>query len=242
MSGETILTEVRDGLAVLTLNRPERHNAISIKMRQEIISTLVAWREDPAVGMVIITGAGPSFTAGFDLGEFKVPELLPEIFRTSSLYHRELWRFPKPTLAAVNGPALAGGFDLAKLCDMRICSEKAAFGHPEIRFTPTLYTPLKWIVGTGPARDLCLTGRTIDAQEAFRIGLVSEVTKPEVLLERASEIGRGILKAPAHVLATVKRFFVENDAWGFEESFCREHDAAFQEFIMNALAGSFKKA
>ncbi|MCX7634519.1 MAG: enoyl-CoA hydratase/isomerase family protein, partial [Syntrophales bacterium] len=163
MERQTITTTVRDGIGIITLNRPERRNAISIPMRRELSELLTLWREDSQVHAVVITGAGTTFSAGFDLGEFKEPSLLLDIYQTSSRYHRDVWYFPKPTLAAVNGPALAGGFDLAKLCDLRVCSSTARFGHPEIRFAPTLYTPLKWIVGAGWARDLCMAGRIIDA-------------------------------------------------------------------------------
>ena len=152
--------ELAGGIGILTLNRPERRNALSIEMRREIIGCLQKWKESKTIGVMILTGAGDAFTAGFDLTEFTKPELLSEIFATSSRYHRDLWYFPKPTIAAVNGPALAGGFDLAKLCDIRVCGRSAVFGHPEIKFgSPVLYTPLRWIVGEGIARDLCLTGR-----------------------------------------------------------------------------------
>jgi enoyl-CoA hydratase/carnithine racemase len=234
MTYETIQIEERqDRIGLITLNRPEKRNAISIRMRCELMACLENWKKNSAVGAVILTGAGTAFTAGFDLGEFRKPELLFELYRTSSQYHRDLWRFPKPTIAAVNGQALAGGFDLAKLCDIRICTGEASFGHPEIKFgSPTLYTPLKWIVGDGLARELCLTGKVIDAQEAYRIGLVNEIVEREKLVERAIEIGLKMLEAPDSALQTTKRFFTAHAALGFEESFSIEHDKAFQEFLL----------
>jgi len=98
---------------------------------------------------------------------------------------------------------MGGGFDLATLCDVRICSESAAFGHPEIKFgTPPLFTPLRWIVGDGLARDLCLTGRKIDAREAHRIGLASEIVEADALLQRALQIAAGIMEAPLKALSS----------------------------------------
>lgn len=241
MDNESIVPSVQDRIGIITLNRPDRRNAISIKMRREISHILSLWKEDHDVGAVIITGSGSTFSAGFDLGEFKEPNLYLDLFQSSCQYHRDIWYFPKPTLAAVNGPALAGGFDLAKLCDIRICSPEARFGHPEIRFAPTLYTPLKWIVGAGWARDLCLTGRFIDAAEAHRIGLVSEVVDGKILMERSLELIKTILAAPSFVLHKVKKFFIRNDTLGFEESFAIEHDATFQEFLFTGLASALKE-
>ena len=95
-----------------------------------------------------------------------------DLLAPSSQYHRNVWNFPKPMIAAVNGPALGGGFDLATLCYLRIGSDSCAFAHPEIKFgAPPIITPLRWIIGEGLARDLCLTGRRILAPEAHRIGL-----------------------------------------------------------------------
>ncbi len=234
MSFETIMTEQNDaGIAILTLNRPDKRNAISIRMRREISACLKAWKDDPAIRAVILTGAGGSFTAGFDLSEFKKPALLQELYQTSSEYHREVWYFPKPTIAAVNGAALAGGFDLVKLCDIRICTPEARFGHPEIKFgAPTLFTPLKWLIGAGLARELCLSGKIIDGAEAYRIGLANELVETAQLLEHARQIAEKILEAPQPALEQTKRFFLDNADRGFEESFSIEHDKGFQEFLL----------
>ncbi len=169
-----------DGVATITLARPERRNALSIKLRNEITQQLDSWATDPAVRAVVLTGAGSTFCAGFDLDEFAQADLAPTIKDSSHRYHLAVWHFPKPLLAAVNGPAVAGGMDLCVLCDFRIASANALFGHPEIKFgAPPLFTPLQWIVGVGIARELCLTGRRIDADEALRIGLVNSVSEPE---------------------------------------------------------------
>lgn len=242
MEFRTINADVQGGFAIIYLNRPERRNAISIEMRREISTCLKDWRESEAVGAVILTGKGETFSAGFDLGEFKQPVLYNDIYQTSARYHRDLWYFPKPTIAAVNGPALAGGFDLAKLCDIRLCSKTALFGHPEIKFgIPPLLTPLRWIIGEGLARDLCLTGRRIDAAEAHRAGLVSEVIDGNKLLERARETAAAILEAPMSALRYIKTYMLDHANRGFEEAFSVEHDKAFQEFLLKKAAEAFQE-
>lgn len=237
MEFQTIGAEERpDCIGVITLDRPDKRNAISIRMRQEISACLESWRESPAIGAVIFTGGGAAFSAGFDLDEFRQPERFGELFETSSRYHRDVWNFPKPVIAAVNGPAMGGGFDLATFCDIRLCSDNASFGHPEVKFgAPPLFTPLRWIVGDGPARELCLTGRRIGSQEAHRIGLVSEVVEQDKLLERALQLASTILEAPVATLRFTKRYFSESGGRGFEESFRIEHDRAFQEIILSSI-------
>lgn len=233
MTYETIRCEVAGGVATLTLDRPDRRNALSILMRREISACLAALREDPAAGAVVLTGAGVAFSAGFDLEEFSKPELFDELFESSSRYHKDVWSFPKPVIAAVNGPALGGAFDLACLCDVRLASARASFGHPEIKFgAPPLFTPLRWIVGDGVARDLCLTGRRVDAEEALRLRLVSEVVHPTMLAARAAELARTILEAPAHALRFTKAYLAGNAGAGFEASFEVEHDRAFREILL----------
>jgi enoyl-CoA hydratase len=240
MDYETIGKDISHaGVGILTLNRPDKRNAISVQMRREISSCLKSWKDDPAIRVAVLTGAGNTFTAGFDLSEFNKPALLHELYQTSSQYHRDVWYFPKPTIAAINGPALAGGFDLAKLCDIRIGTGGARFGHPEIKFgAPTLFTPLKWIVGAGLARELCLSGRVIDAKEAYRIGLLNELVEEGKLLARALEIADKIMEAPQYALEQTKHFFLDNADRGFEESFSIEHDKGFQEFLLKKAAAA----
>jgi len=233
MEFQSIKVEEREGgIGIITLNRPEKRNAISIQMRREISHCLNEWKQS-SIHVVIFTGAGLAFSAGFDLDEFRRPELFDELLDSSSKYHKDVWIYPKPTIAAVNGPALGGGFDLTTFCDIRISSPDAVFGHPEIKFgAPPLFTPLRWIVGGGLARDLCLTGRKIDAHEAYRIGLVNEIVEKTELLERAFQIGATILEAPLETIQFTKKYLVDNVGQGFEESFLIEHDKAFREILL----------
>jgi enoyl-CoA hydratase/carnithine racemase len=225
-----------DGIATLTLDRPQRRNALSIKLRDEITEQLDSWAPDPAVRAVVLTGAGSTFCAGFDLDEFAQADLAPSIKDSSHRYHLAVWNFPKPLLAAVNGAAVAGGLDLCVLCDFRIASGDATFGHPEIKFgAPPLFTPLQWIVGVGAARELCLTGRRIDVNEAMRIGLVNRVTEPARLLDDALAMARTITDAPQAALECTKRYLISSPSATFEEAFAVEHDAVFDKFLQGPV-------
>jgi len=191
---------------VLTLDRPERRNALSIALRDEVSVLLDTLAVDEAVKVVVITGAGEVFSAGFDLAEFASddPGVRAGLWPSSDRFHDAVMRFPLPTIAAVNGPALGGGFDLAVLCDVRIAARSAAFAHPEHAFGDVVYAPLHDLVGGAVARDLCFTGRRIDADEALRLGLVREIVPDGELLPVALELARDIAAAPREVLVRTK--------------------------------------
>ncbi|AMV71527.1 enoyl-CoA hydratase/isomerase [Desulfuromonas sp. DDH964] len=237
-SFQHLTTEIRpDGAALLTLNRPQQRNALSIALREELSACLASWRDDPAVGAVVIRGSGPVFCAGFDLKDFADPARFDDLFASSARYHRDLWHFPKPVIAAIDGPALGGGLDLALLCDLRLASESASFGHPEVKFgAPPLYSLLAWVVGAGPARELCLTGRRIDAAEALRIGLVNEIVSGDGLLDRALALAAEILAAPAATLRFAKEMMNASAGGDFEATFAVEHDRAFREVLLPLMA------
>jgi len=223
-----------DGVAVLRLDNEQRRNCVSIAMRDAISDTLDRWAADERVRVVVLTGAGSTFCAGFDLKEFSQPELARTIRDTSRRYHLAVWGFAKPMIAAVNGAALGGGFDLALLCDIRIATPDATFAHPEIKFgAPPLFTPLQWIVGAGIARDLCLTGRKIDAVEAHRIGLVNTIA--DNVLDEAVATARVIAEAPQAALEATKRYLTSNAGVTFDEAFAVEHDRVFDEFLLGAF-------
>jgi enoyl-CoA hydratase len=158
--------------------------------------------------VVTVTGAGEVFSAGFDLREFEQLELADELWASSDRFHRAWLEFPLPTLAAVNGPALAGGFDLAVMCDVRVASDTARFSHPELSFGDVVYGPLHDLVGASVARDLCLTGRVMDAAEARRLGFVSSVVATEGLMPQATETASAIARAPRDVLLRTKAKFI----------------------------------
>jgi len=218
MPYELLLVEKRDKIAVVTLNRPDKRNALSIALRNEIDHCLQELEADDGISAVAIAGAGPSFCAGFDRNEFFVqtPEHAKALADSTDRFHLRLMNFPKPLVAAINGPAMGGGLDLAVLCDLRVCAEDAVFAHPEIKFgAPTLYGPLAEVIGGGLARDLCLSGRRIDAQEALRIWLVSKVVPAARLLDEALALAGTIAEAPLVALKRVKRMIIDRYCWRY---------------------------
>jgi enoyl-CoA hydratase len=220
MTYQFLLCEKREKVALVTLNRPDKRNALSIALRNEIDQCLAEIEADDSVSVVVITGAGPSFCAGFDRNEFfsQEPSHLKALVESTDRFHLRLMNFAKPVVAAINGPAMGGGLDLAVLCDVRVASENAAFGHPEIKFgAPTLFGPLAEIIGGGLARDLCLSGRRIDAQEAHRIGLVSSVVADDRLLDEAMAVANSIAEAPLGALKAVKTMIIQTYSWSYQK-------------------------
>src|SRR3989304_3437816 len=143
MSHQLLLIERDEKIATVTLNRAEKRNALNTQLRDEISAALEELEADDAVSVAVLTGAGPVFCAGFDTKEFETAPPA-EIFsgESSRRYHLRVQHFRKPLVAAVNGPAMGGGFDLAVLCDVRVAAEGAAFGHPEVKFgAPTRFGP-----------------------------------------------------------------------------------------------------
>ncbi len=195
-----------DGVVRLTLARPDKRNALSIALRDEISDALDALADDDTVRAVIVTGEGSTFCAGFDLSEFTVDdaEFQQRLWASSDRYHRTVLCFPLPIIAAVNGPALAGGFDLAVMCDIRVAADTAVFAHPENRFGDVVYGPLHALVGGSIARDLCLTGRRIDAAEALAMRIVSRVVAVEELAAVALDMAVQIAAAPREVSMRTK--------------------------------------
>lgn len=197
-------TAPEDGVVTLTLNRTEKKNALSIALRDELSDALDDLAGDEAVKTVVVTGAGDVFSAGFDLREFQQPELSDQLWASSDRFHATVLRFPLPLVAAVNGPAIAGGFDLAVMSDVRVAADTARFSHPEIEFGDVVYGPLHDIVGGGLARELCFTGRVVEAQEAKTLGLVSSVAPLDELAGEVTRFTNLIGRAPREVLLRTK--------------------------------------
>lgn len=200
-----------DGVATLTLHRPEKKNALSIALRDAVSDELDRLAGHANLKALVITGSGSCFCSGFDLGEFAIdtPGHHDRLWQSSDRFHHTVLRFPLPTIAAVNGAALAGGFDLALMCDIRIASTAAHFGHPEHAFGDVVYALLHDLVGGAIARDLCMTGRPFDAEEALRLGVVSEVVAPAELHAAASHVARRIAQAPRWALVRTKAKAIE---------------------------------
>jgi enoyl-CoA hydratase len=211
----TILEEAH-GVAVLTLNRPEKRNALSRALRDEIMLRLDELEQTDAVRAVVLTGAPPAFCAGFDRREF-TGDGMEKVFEQAIAYHRRVYTFAKPLIAAVNGPALGGGCDLAAMCDFRLAASTAIFGQPQLRFgAPAIYDLMRAVIGTGAAREMCLTGRQYDAHEALAIGLVNRVLDPNELLESATAVARETASLPEGVAEAAKRSFLAQQPRLFE--------------------------
>ncbi len=210
----TTLDLNHDGpVATITLNRPDKRNAISHALIDELLQALNAVLKIEAAQILILTGAGKAFCSGMDLDDLRaLTKRTEEENRADSVtmarLFRTLYDFPRTTIAAVNGPAIAGGCGLATLCDFTLASSAAKFGYTEVRigFVPAIVSAfLVRQVGEKQARDLLLTGRIISADEAFRIGLATEVTAPERLIERARELAGSLLENSPASLAATKR-------------------------------------
>jgi enoyl-CoA hydratase len=202
------IEQAGDGVATVTLDRADKKNALSVELRDKISDALDALAADEAVKVVVLTGEGNVFSAGFDLKEFERgmedPAFGEQLWASSDRYHRTVFEFPLPIVAAVNGPAIAGGFDLAVMCDLRIAADTATFSHPEVTFGDVVYSPLHDLVGGAVARDLCFTGRKVDAAEALALRLVSRVVPPADLPAAATETAGQIARVPRPLLLRTK--------------------------------------
>src|ERR1700732_1195066 len=192
---KTIQITYDSGIATVTLNRPEKRNAVSFELVAELMKAMDEIETSPA-GVVLSSGAGKPVCAGLDLDELKSllgkthEENVKDSARMAAMFRR-LYEFPKPTIAAVNGAAIAGGTGLATMCDFTLAVPEAKFGYTEVRigFVPAIVSSiLVWQVGHKIARDLLLTGRLFDAAEAHRLGLVNEVVAVEQLMNRAGDL------------------------------------------------------
>jgi len=203
-----LLIEPADEHVVLTLNRPERRNALSVALRNAISDALEDLAGDSAVKTVVITGAGQAFSAGFDLKEFDRAatdeNFMRELWASSDRFHRRVLSFPLPLVAAVNGPAIAGGFDLAVMCDLRVASTSARFSHPERSFGDMVYGPLHDLVGGAVARELTIGGRELTANEALAVHLVGAVAEPHQLMAKVADLVQQVCVTPRDVLVRTK--------------------------------------
>ncbi len=191
-----IVDPVSDGVVLLTLNRPQRRNALSAQLRSELVRVLGELAGDDSCRAVVLTGGAGTFCAGFDLKELQESDSPGDVFADAEEYHHEVHTFAKPMIAAISGPALAGGCDLAAMCDIRIAQRDATFGQPQVRFgVPAAYDLMRSILPESVARELCLTGDTIDAAEALRIGLVNHVV--DDCVEHAVALATVIAGVPA---------------------------------------------
>ena len=210
--------ERRGEVAVVTLRRPETRNALSIELRTELGEAFAALSQDADTGCVVLTGAGSAFCAGMDTKQFGGDrEHRRRLVETSTVAFQAVGGCHRPVVAAVNGPALAGGFALALLCDLRIATQGATFGYPELpRGIPPSYAAARAVLPATVAQELCLTGRIVRATEAQRLGIVREVVSGDVV-PRAIELAERVAGLPRKaILETKRRTLLERrHLWGF---------------------------
>src|SRR4051812_45072015 len=217
MSYQTIQIAYEGRVAMLTLNRPEKRNAISFELIDDLLRALDEVRSSDAI-VLIVTGAGKAFCSGMDLDNLKAllgrtPEQNLQDSETMVRLFRSLYEFPKVTIAAVNGPAIAGGTGLALLCDFTLAVPEAKFGYTEVRigFVPAIVsTFLLRQIGEKQARDLLLTGRIFGAEEAARLGLITETVPPEQLLSRARELASVLTANSSASLRATKQLLTDH--------------------------------
>ena len=217
MTYKTVQLAFDGGGATLTLNRPDKRNAISFELIDDLLHALDEVAKSEAI-VLILTGAGKAFSSGMDLENLKgllgrTAEQNLQDSRTMVQLFRKLYEFPKVTIAAVNGPAIAGGTGLALLCDFTLAVPEAKFGYTEVRigFVPAIVsTFLLRQIGEKQARDLLLTGRLFGAEEAQRLGLVSEIVPAEKLLSRARELSAVLMENSAASLRATKQLLTDH--------------------------------
>jgi len=227
---ETLLVERRERIAIVTINRPDKRNALNIKTREEGAAALEELRADDPVRVVVITGAGDkAFIAGADIAEFagRTAVTQRDVMTGRSLF-TAIDNFPKPVIAMINGYCLGGGCELALACDLRIASERASFGQPEINLG---IIPggggtqrLTHLVGEGKAMELILTGELINAQAAHAIGLVNTVVPHEELEAKTMEIANRIAEKSPIALRLAKEAVKTAARSSLDEGLRREID------------------
>jgi enoyl-CoA hydratase len=188
---DILVTDIADGVATLTLNRPEARNALSMELIEALVRAMAAADRDEAVAAIVLTGADPAFCAGLDLRQLGASGLPKEIAT------RRPWPLPaKPVIAAVNGPAVTGGLELVLNCDFAVASERATFGdtHARVGILPGwgLSVLLPHIIGLPRAIEMSLTGNFVDAEEALRLGLVNHVVPHDQLVPEAQRLAADI--------------------------------------------------
>ena len=205
-----VLTTLADGVATVTLNRPDKRNALSIELRTRLADEFDRLGADEEVAVVVVTGTGTAFCAGMDRSQFGGDEAHKKLlYETSARVFESLVRLPRPTIAAVNGPALGGGSALAASCDVRLAAPAATFGHPEITFgVPPSYAALLLLgLPDQVAREFAFTGRIVGAEEARSLGIVRAIH--DDVVAAAQELATQMTKHGRQVLEQTKRIMID---------------------------------
>jgi len=248
MPHEMILVETEGRVGIITFNRPQRLNALHDTMMAEMRGQIEAWNSDPAIGAIILTGAGRGFCSGADItGWHRLIEQRVGAERYERLAREEHWvlfcQRSKPIICAINGPAIGAGLTITLPCDVRIASEQARLSMRFVRvgIVPELASThiLSHIVGLGQALELMLSGKIINGEEAARIGLVNRVVPHDKLMEEAVAIAQDIASNPTDSLLCIKRLAWQNLDEG---DIMTIHEREVQEIAAAIARPSFKEA
>ena len=211
MSYDTILYSRDDGVAVITLNRPEKLNALNIAMRAETVKALEVAADDDDVNVIVIKGEGRAFCSGYDIspdaeetgwvtGDDGLALSRRYMREYTEQWVRSIWENPKPVIAQVQGYCLAGGFDLVQACDLIVASDDARFGLPEGRFGAVLLGFLPWTIGMRKSKEVLFTTREFTAEEMYDAGLLSRVVPRESLEAEVTEMAKAMARIPFETL------------------------------------------
>lgn len=209
MSKDDVLIEKEGYIGYVTLNRPDKLNAITWEMYELIADAMDQLEDDDSVRVIVLRGVGKSFSAGFDMNEPGITdhvELRKKYDRVAHACRMKIWNIPKPSIAQIHGHCLGGAHDLALACDMAVATEDAQLGVPEIQFgmgTPFLLMP--WVIGLKKTKELLLTGKTISGKYAEEIGVINYATSQEGLEEKVQELAKELAMVPVPAMQLQKR-------------------------------------
>jgi enoyl-CoA hydratase len=248
MAYEFLLYEVDEGICRITFNRPEKRNALNTRLLEELDEALDVAEADDDVRVVVFKGAGTAFTAGYDLRDnpYTVPPAGEDGFTTNSAMaalrkisgrYQRIWYYPKPTVAHVNGPAIASGCYFQMVCDIAFAAESSTFGHQAMRAGGVSSMPLwSWMLGMRQAKYLMMTGRLITAKEAQKIGLITRVFPDAELDAAVDELCRDLASRNPTAMMTLKDSLnTDFDLMGLKPAFTMHYQ-------LNAALRTVKRA
>jgi len=228
---EILLQEARGSIRILTLNRPEKRNALNLELTQRLLDSLRAADKDDAVGAIVLTGAGPGFCAGADLAEFKGlqdPQAAEKRAELTMQLHLVFSKMSKPVVSAINGAAMGGGAGLAIAADLAVMAEGAKLGYPETKHgivAAIVLGNLVRQVGRKAAFELVSLGEPVDARRALELGMVNRVVPSEKLLEETIQLAEKLAAVHRPAMAETKRLFHEVSDLNLEEALKRGREA-----------------
>ncbi len=226
-----VLLEKRQGFAIVTLNRPQEMNALSRELRDDFVAAVTDCCSDESIRVLIITGNGRAFCAGFDLKELAQSDSNPDQEADNAMA-QAMQAFDGPIIGAINGHAITGGFELALACDVLIASENARFAdtHARVGILPGwgLSQKLPRLIGLSRAKEISFTGAPVFAEQAYQWGLVNHVVKADVLIDKAVEIAENMCACVPHILRQYKTLIDDGYDKPYREALAWEEQRAIE--------------